>query len=163
MGKKLWYKLEKNQVARFILSAGIGFLVDISAFYILYHNLLTQKSYFLFDFTLRNSTVSLMISYFLGVVANFTISKYIVFSESRSSSYKQFFRFTSVAIIGFFANLGMIDVFIHYLDMYPPLARPLAMLSLFFASFFVHKFFSFSLSMRHQHTRSHKNTTDFAN
>jgi len=149
MRKQLWYKIEKNQVARFILSAGIGFLVDISLFYLLYHNLLTEKRYTLFGVTFRNSTVSLMISYLLGVIVNFTISKYMVFSESKTSSYKQFFRFTSVAIIGFFANLGMIDVFIHYLNMYPPLARPLAMLSLFFASFFVHKFFSFSLSMRH--------------
>src|ERR1700743_2195756 len=86
-----------------------------------------------------------------GKTKYFVITKYLVFPESRSSSGKQFFRFVSVAIIGFFANLGMIDVFIHYFNMYPPLARPLAMLSLFFASFFIHKFFSFSLALRHQH------------
>jgi putative flippase GtrA len=80
------------------------------------------------------------------------MAKYVVFTDSRSKSYKQFFRFVLVATIGFFANLGMIDLFIHYFNMYPPLARPFAMLSLFFASFFIHKFFSFSLSLRHQHT-----------
>ncbi len=151
MGKKLWYKLEKNQLARFVLSAGVGFLVDISIFYLLYHNLLTQKRYHIFGTEFRNSTVSLAISYCLGVVVNFLITKYLVFTESTSSSGKQFFRFVSVAIIGFFANLGVIDILIHYFNMYPPLARPVAMLSLFFASFFVHKFFSFSLSLRHQH------------
>jgi len=158
MAKKLWDKLEKNQLVRFVLSAGVGFLVDITVFYILYHNLLTQKHYIVVGFKMKNSTVSLMISYLLGVVVNFLMSKYLVFHESRTSSFKQFFRFTSVAIIGFFANLGIIDIFIHYLNMYPPVARPLAMLSLFFASFFVHKFFSFSLSLRHQHATANSNT-----
>jgi len=38
-------KLLKNQVLRFVLSAGVGFLVDISAFYLFYHNLLIQTTY----------------------------------------------------------------------------------------------------------------------
>ena len=156
MGKKLWDKLEKNQIARFILSAGVGFLVDICAFYLLYHKLLSQKRYTFGSVVLRNSTLSLAISFFLGVVVNFLITKYMVFSESKSSPFKQFFRFVSVAVIGFFANLAVIDIFIHYLNMYPPFARPLAALSLFFASFFVHKFFSFSLSLRHHTTTANE-------
>jgi len=151
MAKRVLKKIAKNQIARFLLSAGMGFLVDISVFYLLYHNLLSQRRYHFFNSEYKNSTVSLAISYCLGVVVNFLITKYLVFSESTTSSTKQFIRFASVAIIGFFANLGAIDLLIHYFNMYPPLARPLAMLSLFFASFFIHKFFSFSLAMRHQH------------
>ena len=151
MGKKLWHKLEKNQVARFVLSAGVGFLVDIAAFYLFFHNLFTQKRYFLFSVSIRNFTLSLAISFFLGVVVNFLITKYLVFSESKTSPYKQFFRFATVAVIGFFANLGVIAIFVNSFNMYPPVARVAAALSLFFASFFVHKFFSFSLSLRHQH------------
>ncbi len=148
--KNTWRKkLLKNQVARFVLSAGMGFLVDISVFYLLYHNLLNQKRYHFFNSELRNSTVSLVISYGLGVAVNFLITKYLVFAESKTSSVQQFVRFASVAVIGFFANLSIIDILIHYFHMYPPRARPLAMLSLFFASFFIHKFFSFSLSLRH--------------
>ncbi len=82
---------------------------------------------------------------------NFLITKYLVFNQSKTSGYKQFFRFATVATIGYFANLGIISIFIHQFNMYPPVARPLAALSLFFASFFVHKFFSFSLALRHQH------------
>ena len=134
---------------RFIFSAGVGFLVDISAFYLFYHNLLVQKTYSIFSFTVRNSTLSLALSFFMGVVVNFLITKFFVFSESKSSPGKQFFRFVSVAIIGFFANLAVLKLFIQYLHMYPPVARITAALSLFFASYFVHKFFSFSLSLRH--------------
>src|ERR1700749_3203245 len=108
----LGQKLLKNQVIRFILSAGAGFLVDVSAFYLFYHNLLTEKTYHIISFTVRNSTLSLALSFFMGVVVNFLITRYFVFSESKLSPVKQFFRFISVAIVGFFANLMVLKFFI---------------------------------------------------
>jgi len=147
-------KIMENQVVRFVFSAGAGFLVDISAFYLFYHNWLSQKTYQVFNATVRNSTLSLAISFFLGVVVNFLITRYLVFSESTLAPHKQFVRFVSVAFIGFFANLGVIKIFIQEFGMYPPLARIVAALSLFFASFFVHKLFSFSLSLRHHAVQS---------
>ncbi|WP_158996054.1 GtrA family protein [Mucilaginibacter sp. L196] len=147
-------KLINNQVVRFVLSAGAGFLVDISAFYLFYHNLLTEKTYHVFNATVRNSTISLAISFFLGVMVNFLITRYLVFTESKLAPYKQFARFMSVATIGFFANLGAIKILIQDFNMYPPVARIVAALSLFFASFFVHKLFSFSLSLRHHAVQS---------
>lgn len=146
-------ELLKNQVIRFVLSAGAGFLVDISVFYLFYHNLLSQKTYNILSLVVRNSTLSLSISFFLGVLVNFSITRYFVFSESKSSSSKQFFRFISVALIGYFANLGVLQLFIKYFHMYPPVARIITALSLFFASYFVHKAFSFSLSLRHHAPR----------
>jgi putative flippase GtrA len=142
-------KISKNQVVRFIISAGSGFLVDVTAFYLFYHNLLTQKTYNILTFTVGNATVSLAISFSLGVIVNFLITRYFVFSESTTSSSKQFVRFAAVAVIGFFANLGVIKIFIQYFGMYPPVARIMAALSLFFASYFIHKVFSFSLALRH--------------
>lgn len=142
-------KISRNEVIRFVFSAGLGFLVDITAFYLFYHNLLVQKTYHIIFLTLRNSTVSLAISFSLGVIVNFLITRYLVFTASKTSSAKQFIRFVSVAIIGFFANLGVIKIFIQFFDMYPPVARVLAALSLFFASYFIHKVFSFSLALRH--------------
>jgi len=139
-----------NQIIRFVVSAGFGFLVDVIAFYLFYHNLLVQKTYNVFSLTVRNSTLSLALSFFMGVVVNFLITKYFVFAESKSSPYKQFFRFISVAFIGFFANLVILKIFTQGLQMYPPVARPLAALSLFFASYFIHKAFSFSLALREQ-------------
>jgi putative flippase GtrA len=149
-------KLLKNQVLRFVLSAGVGFLVDISAFYLFYHNLLIQTTYHIIFFTVHNYILSFSISFFLGVLVNFLITRYFVFTESTSSPAKQFFRFVSVAVIGYFANFAVLKIFILDLHMYPPVARITAALSLFFASFFVHKFFSFSLSLRHHAPGKHK-------
>ncbi|MGZ3821486.1 MAG: GtrA family protein [Mucilaginibacter sp.] len=142
------HKLVKNQVFRFVFSAGIGFLVDISAFYLFYHNLLIQHTYQLFSYPVRNSTLSLAISFFMGVVVNFLITRYMVFNESQSKPSKQFFRFVLVAIIGFTANLAVVKFLIQMFGVYPPMARIMAALSLFFASYFIHKVFSFSLSLR---------------
>jgi len=141
-------KIAKNHVLRFVFSAGMGFLVDISAFYLLYHNLLTEHTYQIFSFTLRNFTVSLAIPFFMGVVVNFLITRYMVFNESKSKPSTQFMRFVLVAIAGFFANWGIVKFLVQVVGMYPPIARPLAALSLFFASYFIHKVFSFSLSLR---------------
>jgi len=145
----LQHRLVKNQVFRFVFSAGVGFLVDISVFYLLYHNLLSQHTYQVFSFTVRNFSLSLAISFFLGVIVNFLITKFLVFHESQSRSSKQFIRFVAVAIIGFFANLTVVKLLIQEMDVYPPYARVMAALSLFFASYFIHKVFSFSLSLRH--------------
>jgi len=57
-------RILKNQVARFIFSAGVGFLVDIFAFYMLYHKLLEQPTYKILNYTFDNYTLSLAISFF---------------------------------------------------------------------------------------------------
>ena len=142
-------RIGKNQVLRFIVSAGMGFLVDISAFHLFYHNIFEKKTYLVFSRTLGNYTLSLAVSFFLGVVVNFLITRYMVFHESNSKPSKQFVRFVSVAIIGYFANLFVIRTLIETFNFNADLARITAALSLFFASFFIHKAFSFSLSLRH--------------
>lgn len=151
----VWKRLLKNQIVRFILSAGVGFAVDITAYYILYHYTFTSKSYAVFNVSVTRYIISLALSFFMGVLVNFVITKFLVFSESKLSPWKQFFRFTGVAILGFFANLGAITVLIRYFSLDPPIARPAAALSLFFASFFVHKLFSFNLSLRHHESRTY--------
>ena len=149
MANKKAHKILHNQVFRFIISAGAGFLVDVSAFYLFYHNLLTSPYYHIFSIGVRNSTLSLAISFCMGVIVNFLITRYMVFTESKLPFHKQFMRFASVACIGFFANLAVIKVLIQVFGIYPPVARIGAALSLFFASYFIHKVFSFSLSLRH--------------
>jgi putative flippase GtrA len=151
-----WQVLLQNQVFRFVLSAGMGFAVDIAAYYVLYDYLFDQKGYSILGWYISRYVLSLAISFFLGVLVNFVITRFFVFSESTLSPSKQFFRFIAVAILGFFANLGILAIMVKKLNIDPPVARPAAALSLFFASFFVHKLFSFNLSLRHQNaTRNH--------
>ena len=145
----LQHRLVKNQVFRFLLSAGTGALVDVSAFHLFYQNIFEQKTYNVLSFTLGNYTISLAISFFLGVVVTFLITRYLVFKESKSKPTKQFVRFISVAIVGYFANWTLVKLFILKFDFNPDVARVMAISILFFASYFIHRMFSFSLSLRH--------------
>ena len=86
------HKLIKNEVFRFVLSAGMGFLVDVSAFYLFYHNILVQHSYRIFAIDVRNFTLSLAISFFMGVAVNFLMTRYLVFTESKLKPSRQFIR-----------------------------------------------------------------------
>jgi len=154
MANTLLQKISKNQVARFVFSAGAGFLIDMLAFNIFFHYLFINKTYRIFNATISNYAISFSISYIMGVVVNFLITRYLVFSESKLAPYKQFVRFVSVAFIGYFANLMVIEFLVKKLGVYPTYARPAAALSLFFASYFVHRVFSFSLSLRHHAVQS---------
>lgn len=149
-----WKRLLQNKFARFLLSAGTGFLVDIAAFYFLDKLVFTSKDYNVLGHVTSNHALSLVVSFSLGVLVNFLITRYLVFAESHLPFAQQFLRFALVAFIGYFANLEVLKLFIKYLQFAPPVARITAALSLFLASYFIHKIFSFNLSLRN-HASKH--------
>ncbi|GAB3929215.1 GtrA family protein [Mucilaginibacter myungsuensis] len=142
-------KITRNQVVRFLLSAGLGFLADAASFTILVRHVFLSRTYLIAGFNVRNYSLAVAISFFIGVVVNFLMSRYIVFTESRIKLSKQFFRFASVAVVGFFATQFLLNFFISILYFEPSWARIVTAFSLLSASYFIHKAFSFSLSLRH--------------
>jgi len=149
------YRLMQNKFVRFLISAGTGFLVDILAFYVFDSFVFTKPNYNILGHVTGNHALSLVISFSLGVLVNFICTRYLVFSESSLPFAKQLMRFGLVAFIGYFANLEVLKLFIKYLHFAPSVARITAALSLFFASFFIHKIFSFNLSLRNNATTNH--------
>ncbi len=137
-------KLLKNEVVRFFLSTGVGFLVDALVYYFVYHYIFLETVK-IFGFSFSRDVISLIVSYSCCIICNFLLTKYFVFAHSKLSTQNQFLRFFMVAFIGFFANLLMLRLFVRVFDMYPPLARVVGALSLGIASYFVHKFFSFNI------------------
>jgi putative flippase GtrA len=138
-------KLLKNEVVKFFLSAGVGFVVDAIVYYLVYHDIFYHHKYQFFTAHISGDVVSLIISYTCNIVCNFLLTRYFVFSHSILSPQKQFIRFALVAFVGFFANLLLLRLFVHFFKIYPPVARIVAALSLGIASYFVHKFFSFNI------------------
>jgi putative flippase GtrA len=143
MAKPVQSKFLKNQVVRFIFSAGMGFLVDLLAFHLFHNYLFNKPTYQVFDYTVDNYSLSLTISFFIGVVVNFLITRYMVFNESVSSPAKQFSRFSALSLLlVFFANLAILNFFIRYRGHVPATgAYRQRHSACFFASFFVHKVF----------------------
>jgi putative flippase GtrA len=143
--------LLQNKFVRFLFSAGLGFLTDITVFYLLDTFVFTSNNYIILSHATGNHALSLIISFTSGVIINFLMTRYLVFNESRLPFAQQFMRFALVAFVGYFANLEVLKFFIRQLHLSPAAARITAALSLFFASFFIHKLFSFNLSLRNKH------------
>lgn len=141
-------KLLKNEVVRFFLSTGVGFLVDAAVYYLVFYYGFKKQEARIFDFTISKVVIALVISYSCCIVCNFLLTKYFVFAHSSLSSQSQFLRFFAVAFVGFFANLLMLRLFVYVFKIYPPLARIIAALSLGISSYFVHKFFSFNIKRK---------------
>ncbi|MVN20825.1 GtrA family protein [Mucilaginibacter arboris] len=138
-------KLLKNEIVRFFLSTGVGFIVDAIVYYLVYHYAFNDEGVKVFNYLISRDVISLIISYSCCIICNFLLTKYFVFAHSKLSSRSQFLRFFLVAFVGFFANLLMLRLFVYVFKVYPPLARIIAALSLGIASYFVHKFFSFNI------------------
>lgn len=141
-------KLLKNEVVRFLFSNGVGFILDAIIYFSSYYYYFKYHNTHVFGFTFSGDVTALFVSYIAQIGCNFLLTKYFVFSESKLSAGKQFFRFSLVALIGFFANLELLKLFVKLFKMYPPVARMAAALSLGIASYFIHKFFSFNLRKR---------------
>ena len=138
-------KFANHTVVKFFLSAGVAFLVDVLIYYFLVNFIFGNGKVYFFGKLHSPNNLSLTISYSIGVVVNFLITKYAVFTESRLKGRKQFLRFIGVAALGFFANYALLRFFIEYLDFYPTPSRIASALSLGVVSFFVHKFFTFKI------------------
>lgn len=140
--------LLENRIVRFFFSNGVGFILDASVYFLIYRYYYKNHSVTILGRTFSGDIMSLFISYMVNIVCNFLLSKYFVFSESKLSGSKQFFRFAAVAVIGFFANLLLLRFFVLVFHIYAPVARMAAALSLGIASYFVHKFYSFNLKKK---------------
>ena len=138
-------KIAQSKIIRFFFSAGIAFLVDVFIYFITITFIFKNQPVQIFSKQVSAHSFCLFISYSFGVITNFLLTKFAVFSESNLASRKQFFRFVLIAIIGFFANYGLLRFFVEVWDIIPTLARIISALSLGMASYFIHKLFTFRI------------------
>lgn len=139
-------KFFQNKLVRFFLSAGIAAVVDVLTYYVVINYVINYSVVVINNESISPHEFSLFISYTVGVITNFMVTKYAVFNDSTLKSRQQFTRFAMVAAIGFFANYGLLRFFVEYCDLWPTLSRISAALSLGFASYFIHKSFTFKKS-----------------
>lgn len=138
-------KFFQSKVIRFFLSAGIAVVVDVFIYFIAITYFLGRERIKLFNYQVSAHEIALVVSYSCGVVANFILTKYAVFSESTLTGSKQFFRFALIACLGFFANYSLLRFFVEFWDILPIISRILSALSLGFASYYIHKLFTFKV------------------
>jgi putative flippase GtrA len=133
-----------NRVLRYFFSAGTATLVDVVSYFIIFNFIFEKQDIRIGPLLVISApTASLFISYTLGLITNFTITRSIVFNNSDLRLTSQFFRYLLVAFLVLVANYYLMSFLIKVLDWYPTIARAFSAIIVGLGSFILHKFFSF--------------------
>ena len=139
-------RLFQNKLFRYFISAGLATWVDITVYFLAYNYLYHKSDFSVFGlFTVSAATASLLLSYTMGLLTNFLITRYLVFNESELEFHKQLFRYVLVALLVLALNWLLMRILIRELDWWPTLARACSALGIGMLSFVVHKTFSFRM------------------
>ncbi len=137
----------QSKVVRYLLSAGVATLVDISVYFIAFNFIYHKQDITLFNsFVVTAPTAALLLSYTAGLITNFLITKFLVFHESDLETHKQLFRYILVALVVLSLNYVLMRFLIRNLEWYPTIARAFSAVSIGMISFIIHKTFSFRVS-----------------
>ena len=140
-------KVLNFKLIRYGLSSGIATGVDVIVYFLSFNYLLQKKDLaVLNDLVFSASTIALIISYTCGLFTNFTITKYFVFTESNLRGRHQLMRYVAVALFILFLNYGFMSVLIKGLAWYPTISRAVSAVVIGFASFLIHRSYSFRVT-----------------
>jgi putative flippase GtrA len=141
------FEFLQSRVFKYFIAAGVATVVDVGLYYLCFNYAFDKQPVTLLgSFVLKATTISLMISYSCGLVTNFSISKFLVFTDSDMKTTSAFFRFVMVALFVLVLNYFFMDFLIHQMMWYPTFARAVSALSIGVLSFLFHKFFTFKVS-----------------
>ena len=137
-------RILNNRVVRYIFSAGMATGVDVVVYFLSFNFLFYKNDLNVAEWlTVSAPTASLAISYSCGLVTNFLITKYLVFTKSDLKGIHQLMRYILVAVLILLLNYLLMSFLIKEMEWYPTIARICSALTIGFLSFIIHKFYSF--------------------
>ncbi len=140
-------KVFQFKLIRYGMAAAIATCVDVTVYFIAFNYIFKKQDFHMLDFLVVGApTVSLVLSYSCGLVTNFTITKYFVFTESDLRGHHQLMRYVMVAVLILFLNYGFMSFLIKTMEWFPTIARATSAVVIGFLSFAIHKVFSFKVS-----------------
>jgi putative flippase GtrA len=141
--------LLRNKVVRYFFSAGTATVVDVGVYFTTYNYVLRKTDIpFIGPLVLTAPMLSLVVSYSCGLVTNFVITRWLVFSESDLRKRDQLFRFIQVALFVLFLNYLFMKLLVQGLEWYPTISRITSALSIGVLSYLFHKNYSFKNSQK---------------
>ncbi len=117
----------------YVIFAGIATLVDLGLLYAFTEFLRIWYFY------------STALSYFIGMLTNYTLNKYLNFRNRSRRIIPQFGLFMLVALIGLALNQAVIYMMVEFGGLWYMHAKFIALLVVMFWSFYGHKHLTFSL------------------
>ena len=142
-------KILSYKLIRYSLSSGVATGMDVMVYFLAFNFLLRKQDLNFMDLQVISApTIALGISYSCGLVTNFTITKYFVFTESDLRGRHQLMRYIMVAVLILLLNYGMMSLLIKNLAWYPTIARAFSAVTIGFASFMIHRSYSFRVKKK---------------
>lgn len=139
-------KIIDNKVVRYFFSAGFATVVDVTVYFITFNFILRKTDIPFIDPLVITAPIgSLIISYSCGLMTNFLITKYMVFTESDLRGRHQLLRYLQVAAVILLLNYFFMKFLIHILHLYPTISRIISALTIGMLSFLFHKSYSFKV------------------
>ncbi len=132
---------------RYIISGGAATGVDVVSFFIIFNYILLKQDLVFGHVHIGAHIASLCVSFTLGLITNFLITKYFVFSESNIRGREQFLRYILVAVITFVGNYFMMKLLVDVFYVWPTLARLIAVGTIAVLSYRLHKVFTFKVKL----------------
>ncbi len=152
-------RLLKNQsLFRYGIAAAIATLVDIIIYFLFYNFVLQKEDVQVLPALIVSApTTALAFSYSCGLITNFTITRFYVFPGSPLRTRIQLMRYVMVALLILGVNYLLMTFFIRWLHWFPTLSRSAAAILCGFASFGIHRIFSFrgNVSLSSQNQKPH--------
>jgi putative flippase GtrA len=139
----------KSKVFRYFISAGIATWVDITVYFVAFNYIYQKSNIDLFSvYTVSAPTASLILSYTMGLITNFLITKFLVFNESELATHHQLLRFVLVALFILMLNYFFMHFLINNFGWFPTIARGTSAITIGMLSFLIHKSFSFKMGKK---------------
>lgn len=132
---------------RYILSGGIATGVDVVTFFIMINYILQKNDLIFAHVHISAHIAALCVSFSLGLITNFLITKYFVFNESNIKGREQFLRYILVAAITFVGNYFMMKILVEVFNVWPTFARLIAVGTIAVLSYRLHKVFTFKVKL----------------
>lgn len=130
---------------RYIACGGFTTTLDISLFYISYHFILHERMVHLPFVTISAYIAAFLMAFCVSFPTGFSLSKYVVFSESELKGKTQLFRY--ILIVGCCISLNYIFLkfFVEICDLYPTVAKVLTAVIIACFSYLTQKHFTFRI------------------
>ncbi len=137
----------EHKGVRYIISGGTATVVDVASFFIIFNYILHKENLHFGHVQIGAHIASLCVSFTLGLITNFLITKYFVFNESNIRGREQFLRYIMVAVVTFFGNYFMMKLLVDVFNVWPTLARLIAVGTIAVLSYRLHKVFTFKVKL----------------
>ena len=120
---------------KFFIVGGISTLIDWLFFFLIgiYLNIHYQ--------------ISLIISYTLGGITNYSLNRYYTFQNKSKKIALQFLTFFSLALVSLFLSMLVMFIFVDILNLHRMLSRILTTAIIFIFNYLMHKFITFNKNL----------------